>query len=65
MDLKNNMAQCDWIDLAQDRKWRVLVNLVINLCFMKGTEYIDEISDHQLHKNKSSPWNLCHKMESA
>lgn len=47
----------DWIDLALDRKWKVLVNLVINLCFMKGMEFLDELSDRQLHKK-----NLLHEI---
>jgi hypothetical protein len=47
------MPRCGLIDLDEDRKWRIHVNLLINLCFVKDMEYLDDISGQQLKKKKS------------
>jgi hypothetical protein len=46
----------NWIHLAQLRiqQW-ALVNLAMNLGFVKGRDFFNQLSDYQLFKKDSSP----------
>jgi hypothetical protein len=57
MDLKETgYERMYYIQLAQNsNQWWTLVNMVMNLQFHKGREFLDHLSDSKLFKD-TAPW---------